>query len=112
MKAFLAIILVFSLSSSLKAQPPIDSLVLTKEQNDSWISRLEKAVKSRQLELIKARILRDTNVYIQQYYADRIKFDNEKEKGLRIVGVGKPLLIINGQYSAYINNRTKGKSII
>ena len=107
MRAIPTIILILTLSTILKAQSPIDSLVLTKDQNDKWILKLEKETKSKQLDLIKKRILLDTNIYIRQSYQDRIKIDNEKQKGIRTEGYGKPLLIFNGQYYGHINNKTK-----
>ena len=112
MRVLSVVILFLSLPITLKAQFPLDILVLTIEQNDLWISRIEKETKSRQLELIKRRILLDTNVYVRQIYPDRIKIDSGKEKAARIEGYGKPLFVINEQYSAYINNNTKSKSII
>ena len=98
--------------TTLTAQSGVDSLVLTKEQNDRWILKLEKEIKRDQLDLIKKRILLDTNIYISKYYADRIKFDNEKAKKNRTEGYERPLLIFNGQYAAYIDNGTKSKSVI
>jgi TonB-dependent SusC/RagA subfamily outer membrane receptor len=112
MRGLLTIILILSLSTTLTAQSEVDSLVLTKEQNDKWILKLEKEIKVKQLDLIKKRLLLDTNIYIPIYYADRIKFDNEKAKGKRTEGLGRPLLVFNGQYSAYIDNVTKSKSIV
>jgi TonB-dependent SusC/RagA subfamily outer membrane receptor len=112
MKVLPAILLILSLSTALPAQSTIDSLILTKEQNTKWILKLEKEIKPIQLDLIKRRILLDTNIYIRQSYPDRIKFDNEKEKGTRTEGYGRLLLVFNGRYFAHINNRTKSKSII
>jgi len=111
MRTLQTTILFLILSIALRAQSPLDSLVLTKEQNDKWILRLEKETKPKQLGIIKSRILQDTNVYIPQYYPDGIKFDNEKARGKRTNGYAKPLLIFNGQLFIYINNDTKSKSI-
>ena len=95
----------------LTAQSTADSLILTKEQSDRWIIKIKKEIKSKQLDLIRQRILLDTNIYIRQSYPDRIKFDTEKEKRTRTEGYGKPLLVFNGQYFADFNNKTKNKSI-
>lgn len=107
------VLFILTLSTrSLTAQPEVDSLVLTKEQNDRWILELEKETKVGQLKLIKKRLLSDTNIYLSKYYADRIKFDNEKARGKRTEGYCRPLLIFNTQYYTYIDNGTKTKSII
>jgi TonB-dependent SusC/RagA subfamily outer membrane receptor len=105
-------ILILTLSTLLRAQSTVDNLVLTKEQNDKWISKLEKESKSGQLELIRARILLDTNIYVNEYYADRLKIDNDKQRGKRTEAYGRSLLVFNQSYAADINNRTKNKSIL
>jgi TonB-dependent SusC/RagA subfamily outer membrane receptor len=106
------LIIILTISTNLTAQSQVDSLVLTKEQNNRWILKLERETKVRQLDLIKKRILSDTNIYVSKYYPDRIKFDNEKAKGKRTEGYCRPLLVFDAQYYAYIDNGTKGKSII
>jgi hypothetical protein len=112
MRVLLTIILILTVSTTLTAQSGVDSLVLTKEQNDRWILKLEREIKIKQLDLIKKRILLDTNIYIPKYYPDGLKFDNEKAKGKKTEGYGRPLLVFNGQYAAYIDNGTKSKSIV
>lgn len=112
MRRLLTILVILISLTTLTAQSTIDSLILTKEQSDRWLLILEKEAKLKQLDLIRQRILLDTNIYIRQSYADRIKFDNEKAKGTRTYGYGRPLLVFNGQYILDINNRTKNKSIM
>jgi TonB-dependent SusC/RagA subfamily outer membrane receptor len=111
MKELLTILIILTSLTSLTAQSIGDSLILTREQSDTWIVKVEKEIKSKQLALIRQRILLDTNIYIRQSYPDRIKVDTEKEKGTRTEGYGKPLLVFNGQYFADINNKTKNNSI-
>jgi TonB-dependent SusC/RagA subfamily outer membrane receptor len=105
------LIIILTLSTNLTAQSQVDSLVLSKDQNDRWIVKLERETKVRQLDLVRKRILSDTNIYVPKYYPDRIKFDNEKAKGKRSEGYCRPLLVFNAQYYAYIDNGTKEKSI-
>jgi TonB-dependent SusC/RagA subfamily outer membrane receptor len=106
-------ILLLTLGTILKAQSTIDSLVLTKEQNENWILKLEKeAPKYRQLELIRRRILLDTNIYVNQYFADRLKIDNDKLRGTRTEAYGRPLLVFNQLYAADIGNGTRSESIM
>jgi TonB-dependent SusC/RagA subfamily outer membrane receptor len=102
------ILAILIISRTLSAQ---NSLVLTKEENEKWILNLEKEIKVKQLDLIRKRILLDTNIYLRQNIPDRIKTNYEKEKGVRVEGQGRPLLVFNGQYPAYINNKTRGRSI-
>jgi hypothetical protein len=112
MRPLITAILILTSLTTLTAQSSFDSLILTEGQNNRWILKLEKEVRSKKLEMIKHRILLDTNIYIRNGYPDRLKVDSEKQKRARIEGYGKPLLIFNGQFPADINNNTKNKSII
>jgi len=105
-------ILTLTLSILLRGQATIDILVLTKEQNEKWISTLEKELKSKQLDLIRERILLDTNTYVRLSYPDRLKIDNAKLLSKRTEAYGRPLLVFNQSYSIDINNSTKNESIL
>jgi hypothetical protein len=69
-------------------------LILTKEQNNKWLDSLKTISLDVQLLIIQNRILSDTNVYVRQFYADRINIIDSL--GDRIYGDGKPTLIIDG----------------
>ena len=71
-----AFILSFGLFAMLKVsvgQVALGNLILTEEQSDAWISRLELAPIDAQIDLIRDRILLDTNVYVRSSYPDRIR---------------------------------------
>ena len=104
--------LVLFLPRVVKAQTPLDSLILTESQNDRWFLALKEKTASEQLSSIRHRILMDTNVYIRQGYPDRIKIDVERDRGMRADGFCKPMLVFNQQYAVYIGNKTTSKSVL
>jgi TonB-dependent SusC/RagA subfamily outer membrane receptor len=111
MKGLLTILFILT-SLTVTGQSILDSLILTKEQSDKWILKVENEAKPKQLDLIRQRILLDTNIYIRQIFADGIKFDNEKARGSRTYGYGRLLLVFNGEYFVYIDNETTNKSVL
>jgi len=68
MKGLLTILVILTSLTPLTAQSTVDSLILTREQSDRWIIKVEKEIKSKQLDLIRQRILLDTNIYIRLGY--------------------------------------------
>ena len=112
-----AFILSFGLFAMLKVsvgQVALGNLILTEEQSDAWISRLELAPIDAQIDLIRDRILLDTNVYVRSSYPDRIRLRDESEKGKRIEAYSRPFIVINGKcqhYHVSITNRTNSESV-
>jgi hypothetical protein len=84
-------------------------LILTREQNNKWLDSLKKLSLDKQLLTIQNRILSDTNVYVRQFYADRIKIIDSL--GDRVYGDGKPTLIIGG-YAMIIDNKTPTNKVV
>jgi len=80
------------------------NLILTSEQNNKWLERLTTLPIQEQLGAIKERLLADTNVFIRQYYADRVRV--VEHSGNRVYAEAKPTLIIGG-YPMRIDNETK-----
>ncbi|MDN4164453.1 hypothetical protein QWY31_03015 [Cytophagales bacterium LB-30] len=82
---------------------------MTEEENKTWTAKLrtEKEL-NKQLDLLRNRILADTNVYVM-IFGDRVflKTDRDKQKS---DGLCRPLLIVDGQ-PIYINNGTPTKKI-
>lgn len=111
----------FILSFCLFAMPKVsvgqvipDNLILTKAQSDAWISRLEHASIEEQIDLIRGRILLDTNVYVRSSYPDRIRYQDESENGKKIESFSRPFIVIDGKCQHYyvnITNRTKNESV-
>ena len=96
------------------AQVAPGSLILTKEQSDAWISQLELAPIDAQIDLIRDRILLDTNVYVRSSYPDRIRLQDESEKGKKTAAYRRPFIVINGKcqhYHVNITNSTKRESV-
>lgn len=85
------------------------NLVLTKEQNNKWLDSLKVQPLNSQLLTIKERLLLDTNVFVKQFYNDRIKVADSL--GNRVYGNGKPTLIIGG-YPMIIDNKTQTNEIL
>jgi hypothetical protein len=112
-RAFTLSFCLFTVLKSVGQVAP-ENLILTKAQNDTWISRLELAPIDAQIDLIRNRILLDTNVYVRSSYPDRIRLQDEGENGRRIEAYSRPLLVINGKcqhYHVNITNKTKNESI-
>ena len=63
MNRFLTLIIVLLMQHNISSQSLSDSLLLTTEQSTEWLNKLEKLPVHSQIELIKKRILLDTNVY-------------------------------------------------
>jgi hypothetical protein len=85
-------------------------LILTEEENIEWITKLkgEKELEQ-QLNMLRARILADTNVYVQNI-GDRVILKTEKDKN-KETGLCKPILIVEGYYLK-INNDTDNLTAI
>ena len=84
-------------------------LILTKAQNDKWLDSISTLSLDNKLQSIRNRLLSDTNVFVKQYYADRIIVTDSL--GGRVYGEGKPTLIISG-YPFYNGNKTKPFQVI
>lgn len=84
-------------------------LILTKGENLAWVQKLrdEKDL-SVKLEIVRARILADTNVFVQEN-GDRIIVQTGKDQHKQD-GICKPLLIIEG-VPIQINNITSRKTV-
>jgi hypothetical protein len=85
------------------------NLILTREQNSKWLDSVKTLELEQQLITIKQRLLSDTNVFVKQYYNDRIRVVDQL--GNRVYGDGKPTIIISG-YVMFIDNKTSAKKII
>ena len=84
-------------------------LILTREQNTNWLDSLKTMALDQQLITIKDRLLSDTNIFVRQFYNDRIRVVDAI--GNRVYGDGKPTLIISG-YPMIIDNKTETPKII
>lgn len=80
------------------------NLILTGEQNNKWLDSLITLPLQQQLVTIKERLFADTNVFMRQSYADRIRVVDQL--GNRVYGDAKPTLIIGGN-AMIINNKTE-----
>ena len=85
------------------------NLILTREQNNKWLDSVKILKLDPQLLAIKDRLLSDTNVFVRQFYADRIKIVDQT--GNRVYCDGKPLIIIGGD-PMIIDNKTETKKTI
>lgn len=109
MKAFL-IFMTFAISASY-GQMNVHRLILTKEQNDSWISQLRAAPEDTRLSLVRDRLLLDTNVYVRTPLPDRLKVATDTG---RIEAFARPFFIVTGKCDCLtldIVNSTKSESI-
>ena len=107
-RILMIIVLVF-LSTFLSAYGQTQNLILTREQNSKWLDSLKTLRSDQQLLIINERLLADTNVFVRQFYNDRIKVD--ERVGNRVYGDGKPTLIIGG-YPMIIDNNTATNKIV
>lgn len=84
-------------------------LILTEEENLAWINKLraEKELSTR-LEIIRTRILADTDVYVKNI-GDRVTFKTGKNENKKD-GLCRPILIVEG-YFIQITNDTDRKTI-
>jgi len=101
------LLITFSLFLSVFGQT--QNLILSLEQNNKWLDTVKTPPLDKQLLTISDRLLSDTNVFVRQYYADRIKVVDSL--GNRIYGDGKPTLIIGG-HPMIIDNKTQTFKII
>ena len=108
MKKNLGLYFLFCIISS-TAFGQTQNLILTREQNTKWLDSLKTLVLHQQLITIKDRLLSDTNVFVRQFYNDRIRVVDQI--GNRVYGDGKPTLIIGG-YPMVIDNKTETAKII
>lgn len=83
-------------------------MVLTEAQNRQWLDRVSVSPLGTQLQMIRERLLADTNVYVQSIHPDGIKMDDSL--GNRVYSDGKPLLMVEDVHLS-INNRTETKKI-
>jgi hypothetical protein len=81
-------------------------LILTEEENLAWVKKLrvEKDL-SVQLEVIKARILADTNVYVKST-GDVVTFKSGKNENKKD-GLCRPILVVEGYFIKVDNNTDK-----
>ncbi|NNV57683.1 hypothetical protein [Limnovirga soli] len=93
--------------SSACGQAP--NFILTSDQNNKWIDSLKTLPLEQQLAAINIRLLIDTNIYVRQFYNDRIRISDSL--GNRVYGDGKPSLVVGG-YFMIIDNGTKNGQII
>ncbi|MCW5911359.1 MAG: hypothetical protein KIT62_09810 [Cyclobacteriaceae bacterium] len=78
-------------------------LILTEEENLCWIEKLKSEKElEKQLIVLRARILADTNVYVKPI-GDRVILKTEENKNIEI-GLCRPLLIVEGYYISMTNN--------
>ncbi len=84
-------------------------LILTEEENLAWVNKLrdEKDL-SVKLEIVRARILADTNVFIP-WIGDRYLLKKEKDSN-KEDGICKPLLVVEG-VPIQLNNLTSRKTV-
>jgi len=89
--------------------PVNGQLILTKDENLAWIEKVreEKQLAVR-LEIIRTRILADTNVYVQNT-GDLVILKSGKSAG-KPDGLCRPLLIVEG-YLIEINNDTDRQTV-
>ena len=81
-------------------------LILTEEENLNWINKLrdEKELTIR-LEIIKARLLADTNVYVKNL-GDRVTFKTAKNENKKD-GLCRPILLVEGYFISLTNDTEK-----
>lgn len=92
-------------------QMNVHKLILTKEQNDSWISQLRAAPEDTLLSLVRDRLMLDTNVYVRTPLPDRLKMVTDTG---RIEAFARPFYIVTGKcdfFTLDIVNSTKSESI-
>jgi hypothetical protein len=78
-------------------------LILTEEENLSWVNKLkeEKELEGR-LSILRTRILADTNVYVKNI-GDRVILTTQENKDKEL-GLCRPLLIVEGYYINVTND--------
>ena len=96
---------------SLYGQSGIPGLILTKEQNDKWIADVKMSPMKKQLELIRDRILLDTNVYVPAIFPDRINLHENMQAEKKAMSYRRPLLVFNDIFYPSIDSKTKSKSV-
>lgn len=97
------------ISIFLSAYGQTQNLIITRELNNKLFDSLKTLTLTQQLVTIKYRLLADTNIFVRQFYNDRIRVIDSL--GKRVYGDGKPMLIIGG-YIMPIDNKTINKKII
>ena len=105
----LSIFILLFISTFLSAYGQTQNLKITREQNNKWFDSLKTLTLTQQLVTINYRLLADTNIFVRQFYNDRIRVIDSL--GKRVYGDGKPMLIIGG-YVMPIDNKTENKKII
>lgn len=84
-------------------------LILTEKENLTWINKLkEEKELAEQLNILRARILADTNVYVKPF-GDRQFLKTGKNKN-RKDGLGRPILLVEGNL-VQITNDTDRRTI-
>lgn len=89
-KTFITILLTCCSFAYSFGQAP--SLILTKAQNDKWLDSVSTSPFSTQLQMVRERLLADTNVVVEKSYPDGIKPTDSL--GNRVYGAVKPLVMV------------------
>lgn len=108
-KKYFRFLILALFSTILSSYGQTTNLIITREQNNKWFDSLKFLKLDQQLLAINERLLADTNIFVRQFYNDRIRFVDSL--GKRIYGDGKPMIIISG-YLMEIDNKTNNKKII
>ena len=87
-------------------------LILTEAQNNRWFDSLAILPLGNQLQMIKQRLLADTNVFVWEGHPDNgwVKWKADS-LGNRVYGLGKPTIIV-GTTALLIDNKTVSKKIV
>jgi hypothetical protein len=106
-KVLLIIFLIYS--SCVYGQKFTDNItIVNKDENDNWLTNLEKQETNTQKVLVADRLLSDTLAYVKAT-GDRIKFKPQTDSAKVDVRC-RPQIIFNG-IPLYIKNRTPTKSV-
>lgn len=105
----LSILFFISIVAELPGQS-IDSLIITQEQNEQWLDKLERENLEGKVAMIRKRTLLDTAIYVRQSFSDRIKIEDQYKNEKRVEGSCRPLLVFDGQ-PVHITNGTGKEQI-
>lgn len=84
-------------------------LILTEEDNIAWTNKLRNTNElSEQLQILRTRLLADTNVYVKNV-GDRVILMEAKDKNKEL-GICRPTLIVEGNIIELSNN-TNAKTV-
>jgi len=112
MKKIGALVIIYCVTFS-SASGQLKNLILTREQNNTWMDSVKRLSFDQQLLNINYRLLADTNVYVRQFYNGRIQsnYTIADSLGNRKHGDGKPMIVIGGSL-LFIDNKTVTNKII